>query len=248
MVTWQDFNTKVSSGKNTTISPAWNKFNSSMRDKAFAQEANSQSSIDKSLFTTLKKKGLSTNTINQNLAPKPVSATDVAGDMFNTAKSAVSKVSEIVKKATNNPIGKTFGSFFRLTHPNLALQSDTLEGTSPAKKVLQDIAQAGEGLFRGARASSQALASFPAAMFAGATPDVSPTDAAKESLRMARDILTNSQTSPEQGVETAAQMWLKNRGVGKYGGKEPDIFVSSRIKLCNYLSSTSRSICFSNRK
>lgn len=84
-------------------------------------------------------------------------------------------------------------------------------------------------MMKDVRASSQFLATPVAGILAsnpttGLNPEgVKPSAAMKESLKMAKDMLLDPKVSVDDGVDRAAQMYLQSRGVGKYGGKEPNI-------------------------
>jgi len=81
----------------------------------------------------------------------------------------------------------------------------------------------GGQMLRDIRASSQLLATPLAGAIALVPGGATPKEAMRESLKMAKNTLINKKVSIDKGVEDAAKMWLKNRGVGKYGGKDPDI-------------------------
>lgn len=90
---------------------------------------------------------------------------------------------------------------------------------------------------RGIRASSQGIATIPAAAGAFADPEVTPKQAATESLKMAKDVFTR-EVDIDAGVEQAAQMYLKKRGVGKYGDNEAnisDIAALTALGFVNFL-------------
>ena len=100
----------------------------------------------------------------------------------------------------------------------------------------------GEQMLRDIRGISQ-VAATPLAFFGGMVEQglktqgsVTPLSASKESLQMAKDVLVNKNVSIDKGVEDAAQMWLKNRGVGKYGGKDPDIADVAAIGMLGFFN------------
>lgn len=83
------------------------------------------------------------------------------------------------------------------------------------------------GLFgqalRTVRGVSQVLATPLAGIFAIPKGGATPKQAMQESLKMAKDVAYNNSVSVDKAADDAGQMWLKNRGVGKYGGKEADL-------------------------
>ncbi len=183
----------------------------------------------------------------KKLEPEPVTKTDVARGLFTSLQKKIKPVLESPPVETASAITKLFGRVAPATAssvntllgiqrpPSLSGEIKKLEDPNTTKNLL---GTAAAGIFRNVRASSQAAASPFAAVFAQAQDDVTPWQAAKESLKMAKDIALDPKVDTEDGVNTAAQMWLKKREVGVYGGKDPniaDVAVLSALGFFNIL-------------
>ncbi len=91
-------------------------------------------------------------------------------------------------------------------------------------------------MMRDIRGSTQLLATPVAGAFAAVPGGVTPGQAMKASLGMAKDVLVNPKVSVDEGVNTAAQDWLKNRGVGQYGGKKPDVADVAALSMLGFFN------------
>ena len=107
-----------------------------------------------------------------------------------------------------SPALKTFTNLFKA-------QQQTSE--------LENIGQFVEGAARHITGSSYLLASIPAGAAALAPGGATPRQAIQESFNMAKDVLFDPNTPTDEGVSQAAEMWLENRSIGKYGGAKPGV-------------------------
>jgi len=109
---------------------------------------------------------------------------------------------------------------------------DSIRGAS----TKEDLKQSVTGTLDTLRASTQVAATPLAAGF-GATPGgATPLEGATESLKLARDMWTSNDVHLGKNVDKAAQMYLENQKIGRYGGNEPsakDVVVLSALGFAN---------------
>lgn len=79
-----------------------------------------------------------------------------------------------------------------------------------------------ESAFAGVRATTQVAATPLAGAFALGKGGVTPSQAMRESLVMAKQVATQEVGSSD-AIDKAGQMWLEKRKIGKYGGQEAGI-------------------------
>lgn len=105
-----------------------------------------------------------------------------------------------------------------------------------AKFVSDKALDFADQMIRNIRGVSQLVATPFAGQLALTTPGVSAKQAMAESLKMARDVMVDKNVSIDKGVEDAAQMWLKKRKIGKYGGNKDNIIDWSVLAALGYFN------------
>ncbi|MEA1909992.1 MAG: hypothetical protein U9M89_03145, partial [Patescibacteria group bacterium] len=104
-------------------------------------------------------------------------------------------------------------------------QNLAYEPVSYLKNLGSGILQSTKDLFAGffpvIRSTSQAVATPIAGLFASVPGGVTPQDAMKESWNIAKKV-GSMKEDPEKAMYDAGTQWMQKRGIGKYGGNEPD--------------------------
>jgi len=104
-----------------------------------------------------------------------------------------------------------------LGNTSSAIKSLAPEKIKFSKELLINAGKALDKTMNITRGVSQALSTVPAVIFASIPGGVTPGQAIDESLKRTKELMVEKNISFEDGVNEAAQLYLKNRKVGKYG-------------------------------
>ena len=203
-----------------------NDFVLTKKKEVYGKEAQN-SSVDRSLFVNLRLRGASPADI-KTLEPQK--------------ESGSTRAKNEVKKSVTNTLSRISGGIqgfgtIGLTLPRAAMSQytggDSFGGS--IKKSVGDSVSLFAGTkkptetnplmqgLRTVRAVSSAVSAPLAATFAAADKSVTAKQAVAESLKMTEDMLNDPDTNFGDAPLEAAQMYLKGRGVGKYGNNKTTI-------------------------